>query len=230
MPGTPVLVSVLFASFSSSASADFTRSGVTSLFVGASSALAHVVSRQSTNKQRDVFMVPRILVNVEVEKRAAFSENLDSSPRILTPYYPAKQTSGAMLPFEFGTASSFVGYPPFSCYKGGLRKSIRPHSLGSVMKLLSIYLAAAMLPFVAGSAAQAFVINGHWNATATNPATGPTGTPITLTWSLVPNGTSIPGKGGSNLISYLDTLFPGGSGSNLQARPWFTYVKQSFDR
>ena len=57
------------------------------------------------------------------------------------------------------------------------------------------------------------------------------GTPITLTWSFAPDGTSIPGEGASNLISYLDGLFNvATTGSDLTQRPWFPLFDDSFAR
>jgi hypothetical protein len=78
--------------------------------------------------------------------------------------------------------------------------------------------------------AAAYVPDERWSVTASG-ATGASGTPATLTWSIAPDGTSIPGEGASNLISYFDGLFNVTSGgSDLTQRPWFTYFKQSFDR
>jgi hypothetical protein len=76
----------------------------------------------------------------------------------------------------------------------------------------------------------AYVPDNRWSFTASG-STGASGTPATLTWSFAPDGTSIPGEGASNLISYFDGLFNVTSGgSDLTQRPWFTYFKQSFDR
>ncbi|MGD9633234.1 MAG: matrixin family metalloprotease [Pirellulales bacterium] len=78
--------------------------------------------------------------------------------------------------------------------------------------------------------AAAYVPDDRWSITASG-ATGGTGTPVTLTWSIAPDGTNIPGEGASNLVSYLDGLFGVTSGgSNLTTRPWFTYFQQSVDR
>jgi hypothetical protein len=78
--------------------------------------------------------------------------------------------------------------------------------------------------------ATAYVPDTRWSITASG-ATGASGTPATLTWSFAPDGTSVPGEGASDLISYFDGLFNVTSGgSDLTQRPWFTYFKQSFDR
>jgi hypothetical protein len=79
--------------------------------------------------------------------------------------------------------------------------------------------------------ATAFNNNGRWLSTATDGPTDPLGRPATLTWSIVPDGTNISHLATpSNLVNFFDTLFPGGSGSDLTARPWFPIVQGCFDR
>jgi hypothetical protein len=75
----------------------------------------------------------------------------------------------------------------------------------------------------------AYVPDERWSITATG-ATGASGTPVTLTWSIAPDGTSIPGEGASNLVSYLDGLFNVTSTTVLTQRPWFSLLRQSFER
>jgi hypothetical protein len=78
--------------------------------------------------------------------------------------------------------------------------------------------------------AGAYVPGSAWSATASGTTNGE-GNPVTLTWSIVPDVTPIPGEGGSDLISYLDGEFNVQSGgSDLTTRPWFTLFQQSFDR
>jgi hypothetical protein len=78
--------------------------------------------------------------------------------------------------------------------------------------------------------ASAYVPGNTWTITASGSTSGE-GSPVTLTWSIVPDLTSIPGEGGSNLVSYLDGLFNVQSGgANLATRPWFGLFQQSFDR
>ncbi|MBA4107594.1 MAG: hypothetical protein C0485_17800 [Pirellula sp.] len=73
--------------------------------------------------------------------------------------------------------------------------------------------------------------NGRWAATATDPAVAPVGFPTTLTWSIAADGTPLSTGGTSNFVSFFDGLLgSGGGGTNLSQRPWFTFVKQSFDR
>ena len=76
----------------------------------------------------------------------------------------------------------------------------------------------------------AYVPGNRWTDTAAGPA-GLEGVPITLTWSLVRDGTPIPNKGNSNLIAFLDDLFNyTDGGTNFSQRPWFSLFQQSFDR
>ena len=76
----------------------------------------------------------------------------------------------------------------------------------------------------------AFVPQERWGSTATALPT-PTGRPVTLTWSIVPDGTHIQGEGGSNLIQFLDGVFGAGpGGESLTQRPWFTLVDSAFKR
>lgn len=58
------------------------------------------------------------------------------------------------------------------------------------------------------------------------------GNPITLTWSIIPDGTAT-GSGGqaSNLINRFDATFGSGpGGSDLTLRPWFSVLQQSYGR
>jgi hypothetical protein len=77
----------------------------------------------------------------------------------------------------------------------------------------------------------AFVPDQRWGATASAPP-GEMGDPVTLTWSIVPEGTLIQGEGSSNLVQFLDGLFGAGStgGDDLTHRPWFPLLAESFDR
>ncbi len=78
--------------------------------------------------------------------------------------------------------------------------------------------------------ARAFYSNGRWSQTATQGATGPVGTPVTVTWSIPPDGTFIPVVGrASNLIATFDLLY-GGGGATLAQRPWFANFASTFNR
>ena len=83
-----------------------------------------------------------------------------------------------------------------------------------------------------------FRIGARWTSTSATPNAPTQGTPVTLRWSIVPDGTAIPGgqvagesSDGSNLISYMDGIFgTGPGGSDLTQRPWFTHYSSSFAR
>jgi serralysin len=95
-----------------------------------------------------------------------------------------------------------------------------------VGKTLQAFIAVATL----SGSALAYVPDTRWSATASG-STGAQGRPATLTWSIVPDGTSIPNEGASNLISYMDGLFGvAGGGNDLTARPWYSLLDQSFQR
>ncbi len=81
-------------------------------------------------------------------------------------------------------------------------------------------------------------ILNRWTRTATDGNNvGTQGSPITLTWGIVADGTTINAAlsnettGPSSLVNFLDTLHGTGPGGNdLTQRPWFTYFNQSFER
>jgi len=82
-----------------------------------------------------------------------------------------------------------------------------------------------------------FVSSNRWGFTATNGAVAPIGKPITLRWSIVPDGTVIPDVSfigddqTSNLIASFDSAFGiVGGGSDLTTRLWFQRIQQTFDR
>ena len=93
------------------------------------------------------------------------------------------------------------------------------------------------------SDAQAFILSNAdfvpWRTTATGTRSEH-GQPVTLTWSIVGDGTLTPGEStadplvSSNLVSFLDGIFGGnpiGSNPNdLTRRPWFDEISQPFDR
>jgi serralysin len=90
-------------------------------------------------------------------------------------------------------------------------------------------VALALIGAWVGTAA-AYVPDDRWSTTASGSG-GAAGDPVTLTWSLVRDGTSIPNESPSNLISYLDGLFGSGpGGGDFTQRPWFRLFAESFDR
>jgi hypothetical protein len=79
-------------------------------------------------------------------------------------------------------------------------------------------------------AAYAYIPGDRWTTTAAGAA-GIIGDPITIRWSIVRDGTLIPGEEPSNFISYLDGIIGGGmGGSDLTQRPWFPLLAESFGR
>ncbi|HCK41749.1 MAG TPA: hypothetical protein DHW22_08970 [Planctomycetaceae bacterium] len=71
----------------------------------------------------------------------------------------------------------------------------------------------------------AFEPDDRWALTATNGSTGSWGTPITLTWGLVDDGTIISGSegaSGSDLVNFLDTEFSAGN--------WMSIFDDAFGR
>src|SRR2546423_339607 len=103
---------------------------------------------------------------------------------------------------------------------------------------LTLLLLAVLAQLCLPPTAEAFILapDTRWTSTATNASTGTYGQPITLTWSLVPDGTSVssyaPTNGStSNLISMFDSTFGAGpGGSDLTKRPWFHLFSDSFNR
>jgi autotransporter-associated beta strand protein len=94
----------------------------------------------------------------------------------------------------------------------------------------------SVVTFLAADAAQAYNMEGRWSRTATDTSTGAQGTPVTLTWSIAPDGTLIAGNTSgttiaSSLVSFLDTnLGAGPGGADFTQRPWFPMFEQSFAR
>jgi serralysin len=79
--------------------------------------------------------------------------------------------------------------------------------------------------------ASAYISYGRWGFTASDGVTAALGNSVSLTWSIVPDGTSMSFVGGSsNLVSVFDGLFPESSGVSLEDKLWFHLVEQCFDR
>jgi len=94
----------------------------------------------------------------------------------------------------------------------------------------ALLFSACIAGLAAAQSAWAFVPGNRWGQTASG-ATGLEGDPITLTWSLVPDGTSLTSAGPSDLISFMDANFGVGvGGSDLMQRPWFHFFEDSFNR
>jgi serralysin len=107
------------------------------------------------------------------------------------------------------------------------------------LRLIASLLLAIVAQHWSPPSARAFILapNTRWTSTASNSSTGTYGNPITLTWSLVPDGTAVsnsyaPTNGTtSSLISTFDASFGAGpGGSDLTQRPWFHLFSDSFNR
>jgi len=81
-------------------------------------------------------------------------------------------------------------------------------------------------------------LDDHWQQTATHGSgQGAQGQPVTLTWSIVPDGTIIPGNevggeatnGPSNLRAWLAGLYGGSATGPAADQPWFPLFEAIFD-
>ncbi|MCC9643392.1 tandem-95 repeat protein [Rhodopirellula sp. JC740] len=76
----------------------------------------------------------------------------------------------------------------------------------------------------------------RWRTSALNPNGAPDlGDPITLTWSIVPDGTPMvdPNTGNttgtSNLVSFLDSVYGSGATNEITEKPWFNIFANVYD-
>jgi serralysin len=101
-------------------------------------------------------------------------------------------------------------------------------ALVNTMKAIAL-LSAATCEFATPRAAMAYIIADRWQTTASGAVLQ--GRPITLTWSLAPDGTPIPDREPSSLVSFLDECF-GVSQPELEftQRAWFPVLESAFDR
>ncbi len=111
-------------------------------------------------------------------------------------------------------------------------------------KLLGLGCAAAAVMGMPLMAHAYQVSDGNrWNNSSQTVSSPNQGDPITLSWSIVPDGTAIPGTAGttggipgesadpSSLISFFDGLYGnGGGGADLTTRPWFPIFNSSYER
>ena len=81
-----------------------------------------------------------------------------------------------------------------------------------------------------------FFLDDRWRTTATNGSGIQRGDPITITWSIVPDGTLIPGSGGepdapSELITVFDDIYNVDANDEdpLSGRIWFPALQQGFE-
>ncbi len=82
--------------------------------------------------------------------------------------------------------------------------------------------------------ANQFLSSGRWKRTAVGGfGRGGQGEPVTVTWSIVPDGTSTPGIEGqentsSNFRSWMAGIYGGSTGGPAQDQPWFEIFEEAF--
>jgi hypothetical protein len=97
-------------------------------------------------------------------------------------------------------------------------------------------VACSWRPSEARPGAFTFLDSARWSVTATDGSGLQRGDPTTITWGIVPDGTTIPGFIGepsapSSLIAFLDSIRGAGpGGADLTQRPWFPIFQAVFDR
>jgi serralysin len=97
-------------------------------------------------------------------------------------------------------------------------------------RVVGVALALSGCLFGTRTPVQAYQLSQRWTDTASG-TTGLQGSPVTLTWSIVPDSTVIPQFGGSQLIATLDQYFGAGpGGSDYRLRPWFPLLEGAFQR
>ncbi len=86
------------------------------------------------------------------------------------------------------------------------------------LSLLSAGACAGLLMVEFAETANAYATDDRWTWTATDGPTGAQGTAISLTWSIVPDGTQVPdefdGYAPSGLVGFLDDLIGAGPGGD----------------
>ena len=81
--------------------------------------------------------------------------------------------------------------------------------------------------------ANQFLDSGHWFRTALSGSNNEIqGQPVTLTWSIAPDGTNVPGlstgTADSDLVAWLTGIY-GTNGGALENEPWFHLFEEAFD-
>ena len=100
-------------------------------------------------------------------------------------------------------------------------------------------VAVGLTPSAVTPLAFQFTGSGHWSTTATDGSgVGDQGQPVTLTWSIAPDGTLAPARSSndpavaSDLIAWLDGLYPSDPAnitSDLTLRAWFPLLQEAMD-
>jgi len=82
-----------------------------------------------------------------------------------------------------------------------------------------------------GIFATQFLDRPKWSSVASGtPNAGTQGNPVTVTWSIVPDGTNTPsGSGSSDLRRWLGEIYGGSATGTASEQPWFPLLKSCFD-
>jgi uncharacterized repeat protein (TIGR01451 family) len=142
-------------------------------------------------------------------------------------------------------AASFADLPeehrsPLALYAGQLAVSetpaIRCWSPDTPADIVRAYQRVEReIEAAGGLSLKALQLGNHWFRTATNGSGQSTqGQPVTLTWSIVPDGTSISGGVGepaapSALRARLAAIYGGSAGGDPRDQPWFSVFQTTFD-
>ncbi|MDP7276846.1 MAG: Calx-beta domain-containing protein [Planctomycetaceae bacterium] len=79
--------------------------------------------------------------------------------------------------------------------------------------------------------AAGYRVAGRWTTTATDGSGLQQGDPTTITWGILPDGTTTDTSATSDLIARLDTIYnESASGPDVTNRTWYTLFVQMFDR
>ncbi|WP_341403182.1 MBG domain-containing protein [Luteolibacter soli] len=108
---------------------------------------------------------------------------------------------------------------------------------GTPPEIVQAYLLAEQKITAAGAfGVQALQVSRHWTRTATNGSNqGTQGQPVTVTWSIVPDGTPITASdsgdtsNASNLRARMAVIYGGSATGTASAQPWFSVFQAVFD-
>ena len=151
----------------------------------------------------------------------------------------------AALDRILGDAGSFADLPeehraPLALYAGQLATSetpaIRCWAPGTAEEIVLAYQRVEQqIGQAAGLSLKALRIGGHWFRTATNlSGQSAQGQPVTLTWSIVSDGTPVSGGVGepaapSALRARLAEIYGGSATADPRDQPWFPVFQATFD-
>lgn len=105
---------------------------------------------------------------------------------------------------------------------------LKPHGVWTVEPGVNPNAAAASTEEAHAEEAR-YNPNFSWTSTATNAGPLAIGQPRTLTWSVVPDGTTTDDSVVSGLVNFFNTAI-GGSGPTIADKPWFPIFDLSFER